>query len=582
MRCRYFATLGFFLLSCFAVLRAEDLDVKSEVARFSQMYFAAMNGVTFSRLYDPTLGMVEFRRRGYGNEFVGAEGWGAVEENGETVVRRPDAPCVYHFKEGRPSSLEINGKRYSFTYEEEPTIHGGLPEMWEGATEDALARHARKWPGRFSPFYLNPNHSAVLFASIVLIAFAVFLYASRKWAIILGFVGIVLSGWIFLKIGARAAFGALFLGMFVMWCLRFRRSGGRWRLWTLGCLGAVLAVFFVLGGAIGRLSVKFEDRGSSWRKEVWSMTPRMMVDAPWGWGETPPGRAYGDWYQPLKSITVTPTLTSDHLTHMVGLSWFGRFAWGFAWFALLAVLFRFSWYGGSPLPLALFLMLAASAMANPILHKTSLWLVPLASLGLVARSCPQRAWRDLKLPLIIAGVLALMLVGGFYFSGLYASRDAKLTIHTDSKSVFVGSSTPAVWVVDDRYTLGWLFAPKELRYFYKSVPNARAMGYTEKIAAVPKRVHRLVIAGKLCRDYIKAWVKGEAPRAEELVFISPGFGLKEVPPRLMTSCRFQMVVGEFAARYVDVYGELEPSDNVALAPGAEVYIPGWMSLAIAP
>ena len=582
MRCRYFATLGLLLLSCLTVLRAENLDAKSEVERFSQMYFAAMNGATFSRLYDPALGIVEFRRRGSGSELVGAAGWSAMEENGETIVRRPDAPCLYHFKDGRPSSLEMNGRRYSFTRDDEPTIHGGLPEMWDGAAEEALDFHSRKWPGRFSPFYLNPNHSAVLFASIVLVMFAIFLCASRKWAILLGFAGTVAAGWIFLKIGARGAFVALFLGMFAMWCFRFRRPGGRWRLWALGGLGATLALFLVLGGAIGRLSVKFEDRGSSWRKEVWSMTPRMMVDAPWGWGDTPPGRAYSDWYQPLKSANVTPTLTSDHLTHMVGLGWFGRFAWGFAWFALLGMLCRFSWRGGSPLPLALFLMLAVSAMANPILHKVSLWLVPLASLGLVARSGPQRPWRNLKPPLAVAAVLSFVLVVGFYLSGLRASRDANPTIYADGKRVFVGSTKPSVWIVDDRYTLGWLFAPKELRYFYRSVPNARAIGYTEKIAAVPKKVDRLVVAGNLCREYVEAWVKGDAPRAKELLFISPGFGLKEVPSRLMQSCRFVMVVGEFAARYVDVYGELEPSGNVAIAPGAEVYIPGWMSLAIVP
>ena len=89
---------------------------------------------------------------------------------------------------------------------------------------------------------------------------------------------------------------------------------------------------------------------------------------------------------------------------------------------------------------------------------------------------------------------------------------------------------------------------------------------------------RLAVAGNLCREYVKLWNAGAAPAADELVFRSPGMPLEAVPESLRKSCRFVMVVGEFAARYASVYGHLDASDEVVLTEGAEVYLPGWVGL----
>ena len=183
-------------------------------------------------------------------------------------------------------------------------------------------------------------------------------------------------------------------------------------------------------------------------------------------------------------------------------------------------------------------------------------------------------------PCVSAAVLSLAIVMAFWIGGRVSVTAEKHSIHTDGARVFVGSDNPRVWVVDDRYTLGWLAAPKEIRYFYSHVPAAEALGYVESIDAVPQRVRRLVVAGKRCLEYIKAWKRGGAPKATELVFVSPEIPIGSVPAGLRAECRFKMVVGEFAARYVDVYGRLEPSDEIILIEGAEVYIPGWVGLVL--
>lgn len=574
-------SLALLVASCSAVLPAAELDLNAEAERFSQMYFAPMDGGNFCRLFHPDLGMVEFRRRWKSHQFIGAAGWRAEEDGqGTVVVQPPDSPCLYQFLNGRPQTLVAGERKLRMSFEEEPVIPGGIPELWEGAEEDAEEFFWKKWPGRFAPFYKNPNHSCVLFTSFLLVAFWVFMYAEKRWLAVLGLAGTVVFGWLTVKTEARTGFVAAGAGLLILWGFRFLKPRGRWRLGLLGLLGVGVVAFFLCGGNLGRLALKTKDAGSVMRFETWRATPRMMVESPWGWGKTTSGRAYSDWYQPINANYVTPTLTSDHLTHMVALGWCGRFVWVFGWFALFAVLCRFACKGGSPLPLALMFALGFSAVGNPILGVKMLWLVPLASLALVLQARPWRDWRSYRWALGFAGAAALAVLLAFYIPGRKDSKAASLPVRTNGHTVILGKGEPRVWVVDDRYTLGWLFAPKLVRNYYMQTAETRPFGYTEEIKALPRRVKRLVVAGRKCEDYLALWSRGKAPQAEELVFISPPFALSDVPLPLRQACRFMMVLGEFAARYVDVYGPMQDSAEIGIATGAEVYIPGWVDFAL--
>ena len=575
---RWTIFLAFFLIGLASVW-AETADVKGEAEIFSRMYFAPMDGgMNFCRLYHPNLGMVEFRRRE--RSFIGAAGWSAeMEAPGIIAVRSPSSPCVYRFRDGNPDILEINGRKIRLDVEETPTIADGIADMWEGAEEEAVELHAKKWPGRFAPLYGNPNKSVVLFASIFLVFMWIFLYFDNPVAVVVGLVGCALFGFLTVKTGARAGCGAAALGAVILWLARFLRKGCRWRLSILGLAGVVAVAFLLLGGKAGRLTSGFGDRGNVWRMEIWRATPQMMVDAPWGW-PTSSGRAYGDWYQQLKSNYVAPTLVSDHLTYMVGLGWIGRFLWLFGWFALFAVLGRNVFRGGTPLPLALLLALALTAMFNPILHDWTLWLIPLASMWFFVRLKPWHEWRIYRFPIVFSAMLSLAACGAFYFFGRGPASVASPSVYTDGKCVFVGSTNPQAWIVDDRATVGWLFAPREIRSFFRMFPNAPSLGYAETFRAVPDKVRRLAIASGKCREYIGLWLQGKAPKADELVFLSPEMPLKDIPIQLRQSCKFCMVIGEFAARYVNVYGTVTPSDNVVVEKGAEVYLPRWIGFTL--
>ena len=568
----------FFLVSVLAAtwnIQAAEVDVNPEVQRFSQMYFAQMDGANFFRLYDPKSGMVEFRRNWKTGGIDGAAGWRA-EKVGETMtVSPPGASVSFSFVKGRPDTMSIQGKKVKMQFEEEPSMPGRVAEMWEGAAEEAIA--SKIWDkSRFTLFYVNPNHTALLLALLGIVALWGFLRCEKPWAMAACALVAVVTAWLLVKTGGRGGFLAFAVGGAVVYGCRFLRKGARRRMCLLGILAVLAGGFVVAGGRIGRVSSRLEEVDT--RLETWKVTPLMMVDSPSGWGDTPSGKAYSDWYQPLNNTSVTPTLTSDHLTYMVDFGWFGRFLWVFSWLAALALLARFSLREGA-LPFALFLALGTAAMFNPVLHMKSLWILPVASLFPFVLTAPWREARKMIVPCMAALTLSLAIIAGFWLVGRSLAAKERLSVHTDGERVFVGSDNPGIWIVDDRYTLGWLFAPKEIRYFYSRFPAATVLGYTEKIAAVPRHVRRLVVAGKRCREYVKAWQKGAAPKADELVFVSPGMPIKSIPARLRASCRFKMVVGEFAARYADEYGSgLEGSDEVVIIEGAEIYIPGWVGL----
>ena len=565
---------------------AAETGAEAEAQRFSQMYFASMDGANFFRLYAPGTGLVEFCRNWRKGGIDGAGGWRvSVETNGDYTVREPGSRASYTFRKGRPFSMVASdGRRLRMKFDEEPVIPGKIPPMWEGAEEEAREAVVEKFTGnRLKLFYINPNHAAMLLAELALLGLFAFLFGRKPVVIATGAVWFVVSCWLLAKTEGRGGALGLAVGAALLTGFRLFRRGGKIRAAIVSVMAIAVVVAFCIGSGLGgRFSLGKMTDGTSARIEKWRVVPRMMVDSPCGWGETPPGRAYSDWYQPLSSSAVTPTLDSDHLTYMTGRGWVGRFVWGCVWLFVLLSLFRFSAGGGSPLPLAMLSAVALAAMFNPLIHMWSLWIVPIASLWPFVVSRPWKEPRRYVVPLAVAAAVSLSLCFAFYLAGRAPSRGAALSIFSDGCRVYVGSRKPDVWVADDRYSIGWLFAPKEIRYYYSAYPRANPLGYVQKLTDVPQRVRRLAVAGRLCREYVKLWNAGAAPAADELIFLSPGMPPNAVPESLRKSCRFAMVVGEFAARYVDVYGRnLESSDEVVLTEGAEVYQPGWVSLILA-
>lgn len=557
-----------------------------QASRFAGMYFAPMCGLGFYRLRDPEAGIVEFRRNANGS-FVGAGGWTAkVRGKGEAIAIRPPAGDPGHefefiFANGFPQRFTCAGNEYQIKVEGEDTVcRGEVPVMWDETGSDDFNLIKRKWPGRFTVFYTNPNRTAVLFSSVTLVFFALFLYASRKWTVAVGALGTAAGAILAFLPLSRAGLLALAVGALILVVGRFFRTGGRRRIVVSLALALVLGVGFVCRGGYNRLSFN-RNKGDSTRELVGREVPRMMNSAPWGVSGSTVGRYYTNWFLPLKEHFVTFTAINSHFDAMVKAGWAGSFLWLFGWFGGLLALAVWIRKGGTALPLAMWTMFGIAGTFNPVFNSWTLWLIPLAVLVPVFKSRPWRARRrGYCVALALGAAMAAGVLGYYLFKG---ARDAKgqLAVHTSGGRVTVNGANPKVWVVDDGETLGWVQAAKEIRLYYAARPKSPALGYTRKLSLVPSNVRRLVLAGRTCREYVELFKQGKAPRAREIIFISPPFGVKDVPFDLHTTCAFRMLIGEFAQRYVDVYGDDFSPAWMITAPGAELYVPGWVGYVLA-
>ena len=123
-------------------------------------------------------------------------------------------------------------------------------------------------------------------------------------------------------------------------------------------------------------------------------------------------------------------------------------------------------------------------------------------------------------------------------------------------------------------------ACKDIRGYYVFYPEAPGVGYVRDVAALPKKVGRLLLGGNAG----DAWLRklSEDPKAreslpEDVVFISPPFPPSAVPQGLLESCHVTLLVGEFVARYDPEYDN--PPQWVQIVPAMELYLSGWMKLA---
>ena len=558
--------------------------LQAQASRFAGMYFAPMCGLGFYRLRDPLVGIVEFRQHESG-AFVGAGGWSAaIKGKGEAIGIRPPAgdpgaDFEFVFAAGEPVKFACGGREYKIKVEDRDRVcHGAMPVMWDETGSDDFDLLKRKWPNRFTVFYTNPNRTAVLFATVTLVFFALFLYASRRWLMVGGAIGTVAGVVLTVLPLSRAALLALAIGGLLLVVGRLFRAGGRKRVWLSIALAAAVGVGFVCKGGYDRLSFG-QNKGDKTRETVWREVPRMMDSAPWGLRGTTVGRYYTDWFLPLEEHFITGTAINSNFTVMVKTGWVGSFLWTFGW---IGGLLAFAWWvrkGGNALPLAMWVMFGVAGVFNPVFNSWTLWLLPAATVTLFLNARPWRDWRGYAVALAIAGVAAIGIVG--YYAGRGAS-DAKgrLAVKADGGRVTVNGTDPKVWVVDDGETLGWVQAAKEIRLYYAARPKSPALGYVRDLNLVPKSVRRLVLAGRMCREYVGLFKRGEAPRAREVIFISPPFGVKDVPFDLQTNCAFRMLVGEFAQRYVDVYGEDFSPPWLITVPGSELYVPGWVGYAL--
>lgn len=189
------------------------------------------------------------------------------------------------------------------------------------------------------------------------------------------------------------------------------------RPWPRGrIVGVVVAVWVIVGASLylnagERLGqgIVHEDRSITNRFQIWKAAPRMMVDAPGGWGLGSSGAAYMQWYQPLSSNEGYRTLVNSHLTWLVELGWPLRVAYLFGWAAVLLL----CWPGRASrwlaVPLGVWITFLVAAAFSSVAESPWLWIVPGAALiAVLGYRIRGKIWPSGKLWLIPLGVNLLL------------------------------------------------------------------------------------------------------------------------------------------------------------------------------
>ena len=511
------------------------------------------------------------------------------------------------FDRGRLVSFSLKGKTVEFPYDAPRPLAGTVPPYHFGEewmTDPAAVKKAAqgkrravvdakvmkvyrgKWKrsGRFRWPFPNPNENGCLYASLALLSCFLF-FVRRRWLKVLGG-GLFLASCIALiATASRGSILALGVGLVPVMALKAKTLFRAKSAWILAALVVAAAAgwFFTHDS---RLFTRGFKGSSTWsndiRIDMWRAAPKMMAEAPGGWNFAHVGRAYMDWYQPLEIVAMPGSLMNEHLTRLVGHGWAGRYGYLFAWFAGLGLLLLVAWRTKNAVALGMWLMFAVAGWFNPVFARTSLWYAPWASVGICLF---WRPWRGLR-PLWLAGVAggaalaAAVACVAIYLAGS-GSSPRGYPVRADGHRVFVKGMNPSVWIVDDCKALGGYLACKEIRGWYAARPKTTSLGYVRDVKDLPDGVHRLVLAGQAGDDWLR--IVSSSPDArknlpKEVVFITPPFPPSALPQGLLASCKVTFAVGEFVAQYDSEYDK--PPPWVRIVPGMELYLPGWMELAV--
>lgn len=581
--------LAVIFLSCFG--QAKDVNGLAEA--YSTTYFAPASvptvGIWRMRTAEGTVRQFESAAGGCGR-MESSDGWRAGVEGAKSWVKtpsgvRPELRIIY--ENGTPVSVEIDGKAVgviapeSVAHTNSPPAGVQWPKKWSESLDSGFSTSLWRKDGRLQLWFpAGQNRAGAFLATVLLLGFALALAARKIECRIEGILLalIALIGVFFSQ--SRGALVAVIvaIGVIEICWLHGRGLLSRKRLLLVclftGLLAVAVTALFIVILPRSIMSYIHSD-GLRWA--TLRDFPRMMCDAPWGWGLGKSGAAYSDWYSLPGEWRSFANLFSDHLTVMADCGWIGGSLYLLAGLIGFFGLVRLAWVGGPVAPLGVWCVLVVAACFNPVLFgRTMLWL-PLASLGLLAldrRWMKKRFWVK---PLVAGTSCSAAILLVVWIAGQGLSTAPRICRRGDS--VLVNGTAPKIWLVADDDVLGSCFMPKEeVRFFYWANPKAMPVGIVRDLDALGRTgIRRLVLSGRHCAEFLRRFRERSAGLVvpPEIVFLSPGFSAPEIPRELHMRSRITVVLGEFAARYDAAFGA-DPLLKTVVVKGAELYLPGWM------
>ncbi len=307
----------------------------------------------------------------------------------------------------------------------------------------------------------NPNKTAALIACLMVLAHLFRYVRNKKWGLFL-FAGVFLGlGICLIHTYSRGGILAAVVGQFAFWAAR---TGGRFTLpprRELLCGIALLAVLSIYAAlpqinAASRYAQgvlpEDEDRSITNRLRIWKDVPRMMVDAPRGWGIGNAGIAWMQWYQPTETRYQYRTLVNSHLTWLVEFGWIARFAYLFGWGLLFAIVFGRSLGAESKMnrrsagiASGVWASFAVSMFFSSVAESWQLWILPVGVLlwmlfPVWILKAKGVAWRGLRSDSIIMGTITLGVLAITALVGMAGKPD--IVVFYDGENVMLGEQPP--------------------------------------------------------------------------------------------------------------------------------------------
>ena len=441
------------------------------------------------------------------------------------------------------------------------------------AAGEIFYRGVQRWDFGFG----NPNKAALLLAFVALLSVAAAFRAKSRWRSIICAAAGAAAVYGLVHTFSRGGFVAFLAGLVVL-LVGFRKQLLSRRAIALALIAVTLIAASALTGFASRLasSSPSTDGSVGNRLAIWKAAPRMMADAPGGWGFGNSGAAFMGWYQPLDRHERYRTLVNSHLTWLVECGWVGRWALVAGWlFALGLGALRLK-SKDDPVPLAVWLCFTTAAAFSSVAEDWFAWVVPAAALIPALVSPTAKARLAVAATALAGGALLVVTLA---VCGHLMPTEIQVHRSSDGSRIVLGGGEPTEWIVFDSVTMGGETYGRALRKFALSRQSGdTAYGVAYGISAVPRNVRRLALCGAAA-DEGPASLAG-FPEVTEVRVLSPK------KPRAwltqLTTHNSQLTT----TNYHHVFcGELSPScppEDIAglkTIPGASDYLPEWPRLA---
>ena len=504
----------------------------------------------------------------------------------------------YCFKEGVLSSIESPGGATRF-FNPPARLDGGIAALFpdgpagknDAEKDKGLSDEIWAESDRFNAFYGNPNKTAMLFVQLALVLLAAAVALPRRGSVLriagaavcaAGAAGCAVC---MFMTWSRGGFVALAAGVAILATRFLRFTPRRIAIAAAALALAGCALWFAPGSERWTKNLFKVDESNSLRVNIMKAFPRMLHDAPEGWGAGNSGAAYVTWYRPDGEMHLVRALVSTHFTWLAEAGWPGRFAYIAGWLFVFCVSGR-AWREGKPLPAAITAAFATAMTFNHAGEEWTLWIAPAVCVAPAAIRYPVLHKSGAACMAICSTAAALCICGILHHEG--SPRKNTPSIRKSGALVFVNENravangnTNTVYIASDSFaTGGWMFAGKELLAFCENSYGLPAVAVTdETMDGIPDKVPRLVLTGRACREYMRRMNAGEpCCRPDSLLMISPACDISEIAPAAARTPRFRAIAGSLAMRRMKD-PDFRP-EWLRVVKGVELYIPNWLGIAV--